>query len=258
MSTDFTQIPRSTNLCDDVAARIKEAIISGQVTPGDPLPGEIELASQFGVSRPVVREALKTLQSTGFIEIRRGTKGGAFVTDLSRLNLVDNLTDLVRLRRMTVDHMFQARMHLEPEMMRLAVERISEEEIEKLTELVAESETTTDDYRRIEVNSEFHRIIGRACGNPFYALLMESFMDFARSFRLTVEPLSHNIHRRGDHGEIVAAMAERNAEKAAALAMDHLLYMHKKMKEFEDIYLDKAGVAENGSPKAADRKSQAV
>lgn len=246
MSADFAQIQRSANLCDEVAGHIKEAIITGHFKSGDPLPSETDLAAQFGVSRPVVREALKTLQSTGFLEIRRGTKGGAFVTDLKRLTLVENLTDLIRLRRITVDHMFQARLHLEPEVMRLTVANATDEQIDRMKDLVRESETTSDDYRRIELNSEFHRLIGRACGNPFYALLMESFMDFAGVFSRTIKPVSQNIHRRGDHAAIVEAIADRDAEKAAALAMEHLLDMRAKMKKLEDTYLELATSNGNG------------
>lgn len=241
MCADFSQIQRSANLSDEVSANIKEAIISGRYTSGDALPSETELAGQFGVSRPVVREALKSLQSTGFLEIRRGTKGGAFVTDLGKLNISDNLADLIRLRCVTVDHMYQARIHIEPEIMRLAVRNATNEHIEKLSRLVEEAETATDGCRRIELNSEFHRVIGHASGNPFYAILMESFMDFAGGFSLTIMPAEQNIHGLTEHADILQAIKDKDGEKAARLAIDHLIDMKDKMKKLEDVYLNMAG-----------------
>ncbi len=80
----FRKIKRSGNLYEDVVKEIKVAILSGRYGSGAPLPSETQLAEQFGVSRPVVREALRYLQSSGFVEIRRGTKGGAYILDTLR------------------------------------------------------------------------------------------------------------------------------------------------------------------------------
>jgi DNA-binding FadR family transcriptional regulator len=75
MPKNFNRINDAESLSWKVEKAIKEAIISGTYQPREQLPGEIDLSNQFGVSRPVVREAMKSLKSRGFLEIKRG-KGG--------------------------------------------------------------------------------------------------------------------------------------------------------------------------------------
>lgn len=76
MNKSFSKINDTNSLSWKVEKIIKEAIISGTYQPGEQLPGEIDLSNQFGVSRPVVREAMKSLKSRGFLDIRRGKGGG--------------------------------------------------------------------------------------------------------------------------------------------------------------------------------------
>src|SRR6056297_214588 len=69
----------STNLYKSIAERIKKAIFKDHLKPGDKLPSEKELSSYFNVSKTSLREALRTLEAEGLIEIRKGVSGGAFV-----------------------------------------------------------------------------------------------------------------------------------------------------------------------------------
>jgi GntR family transcriptional repressor for pyruvate dehydrogenase complex len=80
----FTRIKRPNSLVDEVTSRLKEAIIAGCYSAGEPLPSETQLANEMGVSRPVIRESIKSLQSRGFLEVRRGIRGGSFVQDLNK------------------------------------------------------------------------------------------------------------------------------------------------------------------------------
>src|SRR5688572_27123761 len=63
---------------DDVVTHVRDGILDGTVAPGERLPSERELCELFGVSRPTVREALRALEAVGLVEIRLGTRGGAF------------------------------------------------------------------------------------------------------------------------------------------------------------------------------------
>jgi len=133
----FAQIKRSTNLSEEIASNIKESILNQDYEPGDGLPSENMMASQFGVSRVVIREALKELKSSGLIEIRRGPKGGPFVCQLDKLNFGEQFSDMVRLRRMTVKQLFEARLLIEPEIIRLVLKTINDEQIKTLHHLAS-------------------------------------------------------------------------------------------------------------------------
>ena len=134
--SDFKKIKRATNLYEDVVNEIKKAILSGKYKTGEALPSETELARQFGVSRPVIREGIRVLQSRGFLEIRRGTTGGAFVRDLHQLPFMEDFADLIRYRRVKVDHLAKARLLLEPEVCRLTAQNASEKQIRELQNLL--------------------------------------------------------------------------------------------------------------------------
>ena len=202
----FKAVKRPVSLYEEVLESLKEAVLDGRYAPGEVLPSETELAAQFGVSRPVVREALRSLQSRGFVEIRRGTKGGAVVRDLNRLAFAENLSDFIRLRKVTVDHIFQARLLVEPEVARIAALDAGEADLKAIGETVAESRRKISPERRIQLNLTFHRRLARACGNPLYTILMESLMEVTEQIVLTIKPLSRNLHQDSEHEDILEAL----------------------------------------------------
>ena len=214
----FSKIKKERNLYQDVLKEIKKAILSGTYQSGAPLPCETELARQFGVSRPVVREAIRSLQSSGFVEIKRGTKGGTFVRDTIRLPLFDDFPNFILYRRFKVDHLAQARLFIEPEVCRLAARNATPNEIQAMRDLIAHYGDIADPDEKDTLYILFHRLVGRSCGNPIYALLMENIMDFTEGFIRTIKPVSEFIHEDHDHDEILNAIENRNPERAAEVA----------------------------------------
>ena len=231
------KLPRIENLYEEVVRQVKKAIIAGKYAPGEPLPGEHDLARRLGVSRPVVREALRTLQSQGFVEIRRGTKGGAFVREPDELTFSDNLADMIRLRKITVDHLGRARLFIEPEVCRLAALNAGHEDLDELEALLEEYDSTANVDRKVSLNTRFHRLLSRAGGNPFYAMLVESIMDFTENFVRTIKPVDQVIHRAGEHREILDAVAGRRADRAEELMRLHVSHILGEMRRLEEIWL---------------------
>ena len=233
----FNKIKKSGNLYEDVVKEIKVAILSGRYTGGEPLPSETQLAEQFGVSRPVVREALRYLQSSGFVEIRRGTKGGAYIRDTLRHVFLQDISDLILYRHFKVDHLAQARLLLEPEVCRLAALNATPKDIEAMKELVKRYATITNVDEKDKMYAYFHRLVGRSCGNPLYALLLESIMDFTEGFIRTIKPVSKFIHQDDDHDEIISALENHDPEKAAEVATRHATHILEEMDKLEKTYL---------------------
>lgn len=232
----FTKIKKDRNLYEDVIKAVKNAILSGAFPGGSPLPSETELARQFEVSRPVIREALRALQSSGFVDIKRGTKGGTFVRPLIRLPLFDDFESFVFHRRLRVDHLSHARLFLEPEVCRLAAIHATVDDIRTIKAQVGSYACAqTNDKDRLY--SEFHRLVGRACGNPIYALLMENIMDFTVGFIKTIRPVQTLIHHDNDHDEIILAIEARDPERAAEVAKRHAAHILEEMQKLEKVYL---------------------
>jgi GntR family transcriptional repressor for pyruvate dehydrogenase complex len=234
----FSKIIKDRNLYEDVLKEIKKAILSGTYPTGALLPSETELAKQFGVSRPVVREALRSLQSSGFVEIKRGIKGGAYVRDTLRLPLFDDFASFIRYRRFRVDHLAQARLLVEPEVCRLAAKNATPQKIREMKELVKHYSQIKNPDEKDPLYSLFHRLVGRSCGNPIYAVLIENIMDFTEGFIRTIKPVTQFIHEDHDHDEILIALENRDPERAAEVATQHARHILEGMRKLEAVYLE--------------------
>ena len=191
----------------------------------------------MGVSRPVIRESIKLLQSKGYIKVRRGVKGGAIVQNLNDIMSSETLTDLIRSRKVTVDHLAQVRLFLEPEIVRLAVQNATTEDLERIENLLKEYDKTTDLDKRVSLNARFHKLIGKSCGNPIYAWLLESIMNFTEKFVRTIKPLDRILHNDMDHKKIFNALKARNKELTTRLIKEHAESVLNEMKKLENVYL---------------------
>ncbi len=230
-------VGRQENLYQVVASQIREAVLSGSLEAGQVLPNEIELARQMGVSRPVIREALRFLQAQGLVRINRGTKGGAVVGHIDHLFLLENMADLIRLRRLTVEHLVQVRQFVEPEVFRLAALNATDQDLLALQELVERTEQEADLDLKRELNAEFHRQVGRACGNPIYAALVNRVLDFTLAFVNTLKPKHLILHKDEEHRLILRALQKRNARRAARLLLQHVHALNQQMQELEATWL---------------------
>ena len=235
MKAPFKKISRGS-LYEEISGILREAILSGQYRPGDLLPSEAELTGQFGVSRNVVREAIRLLQSRGFLEIRRGKNGGAYVSEFNPTTISENFSDLIRVGYVTIEHLTRARTYLEPEILRLAAQNATPEDIQDMGTLLDEYEKTSDKDKRRKLNCAFHRRIGEACGNPLFSILMDSIMDFTERFIQTINPTLDIVHRQGEHREIYEAIKAHDPEKAPALAIKHWAHLSQEMERYKETY----------------------
>jgi len=168
-------------LFEQVAEQLQELIISDEaLQPGDRLPSERQLAEQLGVSRTVIREAVKVLEQTGLVRVATGS--GTYVSQLRPKTVSELISLLVRQRSCSFGHVFEVRRMLEVGIAGLAAERAKPEDIEVLKETLEEMEATVADMRdhpdRLEVLVEadlvFHSILAQATQNPLLPELLEA------------------------------------------------------------------------------------
>jgi DNA-binding FadR family transcriptional regulator len=237
MSAKFEKIKRP-RLYEEIAGILREAILSGRYQPGETIQTEAGLTEQFGVSRNVVREALRLLQSRGFLEIRRGPQGGAFVTDLQPTTISENLSDLIRVGYVTIDHLTHARMYMEPEVFRLAAQNATVEELVGIENLLNEYNGTDDNDKQVTLNCDFHRLVGKACGNPLFSILIQSIMDFTERFVRTINPMHNIVHHQDEHRELFNTIRNHDPDRAFTLAQNHIAHLNNEMKRLEQTYED--------------------
>ena len=237
MAEDFIKIKDSTSLPTKVEKLIKEAIIAKKYLSGEQLPGEIELSKKLGVSRSVVREAIKSLCSLGFLEIRRGINSGTYVSDLNKLYFKENFVDLIRLGRLSIKELTQARLFLEPEVVRLTIENATEQDLELINQNLKDYDSADGIDQKVSLGGLFHKLIAKACGNPLYSFFMDSIMDFSEAFIKTTQPETKAVGNTHEHKGIFEAIKNRDAEKAYKLTVHHINVSITEMQKMEKTYL---------------------
>ncbi|ABB16185.1 MULTISPECIES: GntR family transcriptional regulator [Carboxydothermus] len=187
---------------------LREAIINGVLKPGERLM-EVQLAEELGVSRTPVREAIRKLELEGFVVMI--PRKGAYVAGISLKDVAD---------------VFEVRAALESLAAGLAAERITDEEIEELERVLVQQQSLAESDRLediIRADTDFHEVLYRASRNERLIQIVSHLREQIQRFRTA--SLSQPGRLRlalEEHKEIVEAIAERNVEKAQALAREHI------------------------------------
>lgn len=236
-SINFKKLSRN-RLWEEVAGALKQRIIAGDYTPGDKLPPEIQLVEMFGVSRTVIREAIRYLELTGFITIKQGATGGSFIAELSSQIIQTNMRDLLLARKISVGNLNEIRIHLEPEIAGLAALRRTKKDIVLLKEHLSHPHQNPKAEEYIKHHAYFHRLVGRACNNPFYSILADSIMDLTVEFAVTLRPTHRVMHDPGDHDVIFQAILDQDQKLAIQTTLEHVIKIDDQMLALEKNYLE--------------------
>jgi GntR family transcriptional regulator, transcriptional repressor for pyruvate dehydrogenase complex len=201
-------------LIDNIQHKIQELIFSGSISVGDRLPSGRELAKEFGVSRGVVREALKLVEQSGLIEIRIGSKGGAYVTLNYHMPLFSTLQGLLKRGELTLDHFYQVRRTNECANVQLACGRAASKDLEHLSALnrkVLDGLDSESNLLSKEANRNFHLAIAKIAGNPLATLISNSILLLTDMFYPGSDQFQEFVRKMYDrHEAIIDAMKSRD------------------------------------------------
>jgi GntR family transcriptional regulator, transcriptional repressor for pyruvate dehydrogenase complex len=155
---------------DGVFLQLRDAILAGELPEGARLPNERDLAERFEVGRPTVREALRSLEALGIVEIRPGRSGGAYAARPSEATLASALSTLVSLRGASAQELAEFRLSFEADTAWWAARRADAADIAALELLVAETrrllKQITDDWTPLtEADARWHEALARATKN---------------------------------------------------------------------------------------------
>ncbi len=211
---------------EQIVTQIQHAIRDGQFTRGTRLPTERELADSFGVSRGVVREALKVLGTMGLVESRQGS--GLYVRNDTIRSVSRAFILSVSPDAQSVDRLFEFRQALEAESARLAADRRADDHLTELRAAVDLGDTAVapGDWTLFgEADSRFHETIAGASGNPYLRVAIVTARDMQRDVvSLFAEHPGSMRKAVGHHRAIMEAIIARDAAGAAARMADHIHY----------------------------------
>lgn len=206
-----------------VIRQLRGMLESGALRPGERLPSEPDLASRFGVSRTALREALKVLELSGYLEVRRGYGGGTFVArpTAEEFRMVE--PSPVSLPGVTPLQLAQVCLAIEPRAAGIAAEA-DLREIGAMEDAIREMEVFDDRPARVlEANAGFHVEVARASGNPVFVAMIEELRSaIYRELNLLVRRPEWREARRKEHARIAAEIKAGNPEEAEEAMRLHL------------------------------------
>lgn len=203
---------------EDIAAQIRQLVATGKLKPGDRLPAERDLSAKFNVSRNTLREALRALELSGMIELRKGASGGAFVLPGNSDVVVNGLRDLYHLGAITPEHLTEARIWLSEIVVRVACERMTEEDLQALEaniDAAARAQKAGDFEERARVHSRFHNLLAASTRNPIIEITMEAVMEVMLKFIERIGP-SDNPYTLPSRRRLVKHLRARDSDAAVA------------------------------------------
>jgi DNA-binding FadR family transcriptional regulator len=244
-----TQSMQPIRAFEEVSSKIKEMIFKGVMKPGDRLPSEAELANRFQVGRQSVREALRILEFSGLISIKKGGRNsGAIVQDTILQTISDHFVDALAFEKLSLDHLTIARLEIEKRVVFYAVNNAREkdylsleENITRAREKIALNEPATEE------NILFHQLLAQASGNRVFMVVIGVLLAVMRDF---LSQLSLVLSKKNDrygfnegikrsrqvvtyHEDILRAVRNRDHELAETLMEEHLVDLRDRLLTLE-------------------------
>ncbi|MGB8861373.1 MAG: FCD domain-containing protein [Ilumatobacteraceae bacterium] len=205
---------------DGVADLLRGRIHRGELSPGDRLAAERDLATQLGVGRITLRGALAKLQAEGYLEARRGATGGSFVTELQEpaerwlRRMQENLADL--------DDLIEFRLAVERRAAKLAALRADETDLTRMAEAIDTLDAATNAEEFRAADAAFHNAVAEAAGSP---RILAAIEDARGELFAPTDQLRYDTHidtSRVQHLAIYTAIRNGDGDAAAQAVEQHL------------------------------------
>jgi DNA-binding FadR family transcriptional regulator len=221
------------NLADDLAQRIKQLIQTQAYEPGSRLPSIAHMAQDFRVGAPTVREALKTLEAVGVVEIRHGS--GVYVTRSDDQLVISNPVHDVAVSKKLLLDLIEARIPIELTSASLAAQNASAEQLDEMERLLANAQAHLDDDDVLnQTNMAFHRQIATASGNTVVKQLLEVLTSlFTREQRLILDIANQRRQDHAEHLGIYEALRRKDAGLATVRMRAHLEHVRDTLRRWD-------------------------
>lgn len=218
---EFPHVSRQ-RLSQAITAEIEHLILEERLSPGDRLPSQQKLANQFGVSAPVVREAIQTLAARGLLDVRHGS--GTYVRKPSLDILARTLKLHVRMNHTSIMPLHEVRTVLESELAALAAERATPDDLATLDAiLVKQRKYLEDPAITNEADLDFHLQLALAAHNDIFLVLLNPLIELIREYRsVAIQYRTVNQASLEDHEAIYEAVCDGDSKRARSTMSTHL------------------------------------
>jgi len=224
----WRSVRQEGNVSQRIAAQIEEMLASETLKPGDRLPTERDMAELLGASRPSVREAVRILQARGRLVVKHGL--GVFVAESQTKQA---LGVVLSNPEVNINEVFTMREVLEVPAAKWAAERITDEQVASLREILQELDAAfdadSDDFQRLaRLDASFHLAIAQVAGNRFLRQTTDVLHDILiEGMQTTLLIPGRREKSRKQHEQIVAALERHDPAAAGRAAQTHVRSAHQ-------------------------------
>jgi GntR family transcriptional regulator, transcriptional repressor for pyruvate dehydrogenase complex len=208
-------VSRELSLTERAQYQLEDLIVSGKVSAGDRLPSETRMGKMLGVSRTVVREAVRLLSARGLVDVRTGS--GIYVRELNSGMVRDPIDLLLRSKAIRVEEIIEVRELIETHVAGLAAERATPDDIQALEETIAQlHDPALSPQEYATIDASFHARLAGAAGNPLFVVLAQSITAAMIDPIRFVFERSKNAREEAirEHGHILDRVKAKDAEGA--------------------------------------------
>jgi GntR family transcriptional repressor for pyruvate dehydrogenase complex len=236
LANDLFDRAQPVRAFEAVVRQIRTAIVEGRLVAGDRLPSQRELQARFAVGRNAILEAIRILEKSGLVEVRRGAHGGAIVRRLDAGPLGEHFSTLFSQEAMPLGELVEFREALEGQNAAWTAIRADEDDLAALIEI-------RDELRRLaseggphsavmKQDNLLHAILARAAHNRASSAVMEGIIATFKEALASVDPPPDFPEQTArDVADLCNAVQERDAEGARRLVIEHIRYFYRYVLE---------------------------
>ncbi|MFP4108789.1 MAG: FadR/GntR family transcriptional regulator [Desulfonatronovibrio sp.] len=220
---------------EDIALQIQAAIISGSIIAGEKLPSERELQSLFKTGRGVIREALQVLKHKGLIEIRKGSKGGAYIKNLEVVSISESFALFLRQNQTDPMKLIEFRESLDYIITDLAIARGTSEEKELLNSKTGElAKAAAENNARlemlVELDKELNIMFAKMTHNPIFEWIMQAVqLGFSSMDNALYEDMEYRSYAVNNWQHTAREISASDPIKAKSYISYHYMILRKKL-----------------------------
>lgn len=228
---------RTHKVSQNIINQIRKAIFNGVLKPGDKLPSDKELIDNFGVSKGSLREALRSLEVMGLLEIRKGALGGAFVSEVNIEKAKEGFSNFLVFRNLSLKDLFDVRLILESHVAEDAASTITAHDLKRLEKILQETRDALENdlplnFREKEI--AFHLIIASATQNPLLIFILDFVEHLLLDAKAILGPDRHfSMKVLKAHERIYRALSERDADGAKNAIVKDIREVQRALVRFQ-------------------------
>ena len=222
----------------EIVKQVEQAILAGELSPGDSLPPELQLKELFQTSRSTVREAIRVLEAMGYLEIRQGIGGGTFIKSIETDTVANNMVRYLLSNNVSFDDIAIFREFVEGGATALAAQYATEKQVENLREILGNSRKAlevdeADWLTHYKYDEQIHVAIADITNNPLFVVISQAlhFNLLDADDRFAPKSPAHLWDNYKGLAQIVEAIENGDTNTAEQAARQHIKTFNIHMKE---------------------------